>query len=75
MFNDYQYDGVFLPVAMAFNYNKINDFMREWSIHFQERQRKAIIDAEHIEWKLNWPFTCDDGRFEPSIHWRKADNK
>lgn len=71
MFNDYQYDGVFPPVAMAFNYNKINDFMREWAIHFQERQKKEISDAEYLEWKLNWPFTCDDGgRFEPSIHWR-----
>ncbi len=55
MFNDYQYDGVFPPVAMAFNYNKINDFMREWAIHFQERQKKEITDAEYIEWKLNWP--------------------
>ena len=71
MFNDYQYDGVFPPIAMAFNYNKINDFMREWAIHFQERQRKEITDAEYLEWKLNWPFTCDDGgRFEPSYKWR-----
>lgn len=73
MFNDYQYDGVFPPVALAFNYNKINDFMREWAFHFQERQKKEISDAEYFEWKLNWPFTCDDGgRFEPSIHWRKV---
>ena len=73
MFNDYQYDGVFPPVALALNYNKINDFMREWAYHFSERQKKEITADEYFEWKLNWPFTCDDGgRFEPSIHWRKV---
>lgn len=72
MFNDYQYDGVFPPVALALNYNKINDFMREWAYHFNERQKKEISADEYFEWKLNWPFTCDDGgRFEPSIQWRK----
>lgn len=40
LFNDYQYDGVFPPVALALNYNKINDFMREWAYHFNERQKK-----------------------------------
>jgi len=73
MYNDYQYDGVFPPVAIALNYNLINDFMREWAFRFQELREKGITRDEYFEWKLNWPFTCDDGgRFEPSIHWRKA---
>ena len=71
-FNDYYYDSIFPPVALAFNYSLINDFMREWAYHFEERQKKEISMAEYFEWKLNWPFTCDDGgRFEPSIQWRK----
>lgn len=75
MFNDYQYDGVFPPVALAFNYNKINDFMREWAFHFDERQKKDISREEYFEWKLNWPFTCDDGgRFEPSHQWRTVNS-
>lgn len=72
MFNDYHYDGVFPPVAMAFNYNLINDFMREWAIRFDELQNNIITRNEYFEWKINWPFTCDDGgRFEPSHKWRK----
>ena len=73
MYNDYQYGGVFPPIAIALNYNQINDFMREWAIRFQELSDKAITREEYFEWKINWPFTCDDGgRFEPSINWRKA---
>ena len=73
MFNDYQYDGIYPPVAIALNYTLINDFMREWAFRFQELQSKEITREEYFEWKINWPFTCDDGgRFEPSINWRKA---
>jgi len=73
MFNDYQYDGVFPPVAIALNYNMINDFMREWAFRYQELQNKEISRDEYFEWKLNWPSTCDDGgRFEPSFNWRKG---
>ena len=46
--------------------------MREWAIRFQELADNEITREEYFEWKINWPFTCDDGgRFEPSIHWRK----
>lgn len=73
MYNDYNYDSIFPPVALAFNYSLINDFMREWAYHFNERQKKEISNDEYFEWKLDWPFTCDDcGRFEPSILWRKS---
>ena len=73
MFNDYQLNSVYPPVALAFDYNLINDFMREWAYHFSERQNKQISNNEYFEWKLNWPYTCDDGgRFQPSIHWRKS---
>lgn len=73
MHNDYQYDGVYPPVAVALNYNMVNDFMREWAMRFQELINKDITHSEYFEWKINWPFTSDDGsRFEPSINWRKA---
>lgn len=36
MYNDCQHDGIFPPVAIALNYNQINDFMREWAIRFQK---------------------------------------
>lgn len=38
-----------------------------------ETLRKVASNNEYFEWKLNWPYTCDDGeRFQPSIHWRKS---
>ena len=76
MYNDTKYNSVFPPVAIALNYNLINDFMREWAIRFQELSNKEITREEYFEWKINWPFTCDDGgRFEPSIRWRKANKQ
>lgn len=73
MYNDCQYDGIFPPVAIALNYNQINDFMREWAIRFQELKKKDITREEYFEWKINWPYTCDDGgRFEPSIQWKNT---
>jgi len=73
--NDYNYNGVFPPVALAFDYNLANDFMREWAIRFNELSKKEITHDEYFEWKLNWPYTCDDGgRFEPSYQWRKVKN-
>lgn len=34
-----------------------------------------ITKDEYLEWKLNWPDTCDDcGRHEPMKRWRKAKN-
>lgn len=72
MYNDYQYYGIFPPVAIALNYNLVNDFMREWAIRFNEKRNKEITQAEYFEWKINWPATCDDGgRFEPSYKWRE----
>ncbi|MCD8377518.1 MAG: helix-turn-helix domain-containing protein [Candidatus Gastranaerophilales bacterium] len=71
-FNDYNFVGGYPPVALAFNYNLINDFMREWATRYSELKKKEITWQEYFEWKINWPATCDDGgRFEPSYQWRK----
>ena len=46
--------------------------MREWMIRKQELKNGEITDAEYLEWKLNWPDTCDDcGKCEPKKGWRK----
>lgn len=30
-----------------------------------------IAKDEYFEWKINWPYTCDDcGKFEPKKQWR-----
>lgn len=53
-YNDYQYGGVFPPVAIALNYNQINDFLREWAYYFEKRRSGKITADEYFEWKLNW---------------------
>ena len=59
------------PVGMWFNYGLVDEFMREWMIRKQELKNKEITDSEYLEWKLNWPDTCDDcGRFEPKKGWK-----
>lgn len=59
------------PVGMWFNYGRMDEFMREWMIRKQEWKNGEITDNEYLEWKLNWPDTCDDcGRNEPKKGWR-----
>lgn len=60
------------PVGMWFNYGLVNEFMREWMMRKQELRNGDITDAEYLEWKLNWPATCDDcGKCVPKKGWRK----
>ena len=60
------------PVGMWFKYGLVDEFMREWMIRKQELANKVINDLEYLEWKLNWPDTCDDcGKHSPKITWRK----
>ena len=59
------------PVGMWFNYGLVDEFMREWMMRKQELRNGEITDAEYLEWKLNWPDTCDDcGKCEPKKGWR-----
>ena len=51
----------------------MDEFMREWLMHKQERRNKKITDAEYLKWKLNWPDTCDDcEKCELKKGWRKV---
>lgn len=47
------------PVGMWFNYGLVDEFMREWMVRKQELANKEITEDEYLEWKLNWPNTCD----------------
>lgn len=59
-------------MAVSFHYKMIDDFFREWQIRKQELANKEITKEEYMEWKLNWPATCDDcGKYEPKYKWRK----
>ena len=59
------------PVGIWFNYGLVDEFMREWMIRKQELTNKEITEAEYLDWKLNWPDTCDDcEKFEAKKGWR-----
>jgi hypothetical protein len=60
------------PVGLWFNYGLVNDFMKEWVIRKEELKSGQITKDEYFEWKINWPYTCDDcGKHEPKKQWRK----
>lgn len=57
------------PVGIYFDYGIVNDFMIEWLKRKEELKAKEITNDEYLEWKLNWPGTCDSNR-KPQ-KWRK----
>ena len=60
------------PVGMYFQYGLVDEFMREWLLRQQELHAGEITRDEYLEWKLNWPHTCDDSKeSEYYIPWRK----
>jgi len=61
------------PIGIWFDYGIVNNFMTEWLKRKEELKAKEITNDEYLEWKLNWPSTCDDNK-KPKI-WRKAEDK
>ena len=60
------------PVCMWFDYGVLNDFLKEWVVRMDELKSGVITRDEYFEWKINWPYTCDDcGKYEPKKQWRK----
>lgn len=64
------------PMGMFFDYPILNRFIKEWALRKEEFKTGKITNDEYLEWKLNWPNTCDDcGKHSPSKSWRKANIK
>ncbi|MBQ9612158.1 MAG: helix-turn-helix transcriptional regulator [Lachnospiraceae bacterium] len=60
------------PFGFWMDYPLLNDFLAEWVFHKQELADGIITKEEYFEWKINWPYTCDDmGRRIPAKDWRK----
>ena len=54
------------------DYHLVQDLLREYKVRQDELHDGLIDEEEYLEWKLNWPRTCDDlGKFEPKKKWRK----
>lgn len=61
------------PMGLWFNDSLVNDFLREWSTRKEEFRKREITEDEYFEWKLNWPYTCDNGGLhEPKMQWRNG---
>ena len=46
--------------------------MHEWLLRQQELDAGEITRDEYFEWKLNWPYTCDDSKeSQYYVTWRK----
>ncbi|MHA9740118.1 helix-turn-helix domain-containing protein [Robinsoniella peoriensis] len=61
------------PVGIYFDYGIVNDFMREWLKRKEELKAKEITNDEYLEWKLNWPNTCDNNKNPKK--WRKTNDR
>ena len=60
------------PVGLWFKYGVVDDFMREWLVRKNELKTGEITREEYLEWKLNWPDTCDGcGIYNTKKRWRK----
>jgi len=58
--------------SVNFNSNLLDNFLKEWQQRKKDLADGVISKAEYMEWKVNWPQTCDDcGKFEPKKQWRK----
>jgi len=59
-------------ISIRFNSNLLDDFLSEWHQRKKDLADGVISKAEYMEWKVNWPQTCDDlGKSSPTKQWRK----
>lgn len=59
-------------IAVCFNYNILDSFMKEWKLRQDQLRAGEISREEYMEWKLNWPQTADDcGKHKATRPWRK----
>lgn len=60
------------PCGLWFDSQLLNGFIQEWLYHQQELKDGNITKDEYFEWKIGWPYTCDEcGKREPAKKWRK----
>jgi transcriptional regulator with XRE-family HTH domain len=58
--------------SVNFNSITLENLLKEWQQRKKDLANGLISKAEYMEWKINWPRTCDDcGKNEPSKKWRK----
>ena len=72
-FDEDDFNSYGTPIAVTFDYGLLNEFLMEWYVKKNELKTGVITPEEYFEWKINWPYTCDDmGRRIPAKDWRKS---
>ena len=62
------------PCGLWIDNPLLNGFMREWLYHQQELKENVITREEYFEWKIGWPYTCDEcGKRKPAKQWRRSE--
>ena len=58
-----------IDAASSYTFIKLKALLSE---NAYELKSGVITRDEYFEWKINWPYTCDDcGKYEPKKQWRK----
>lgn len=72
-YNQFNYLQPYPPIGISVSYELVNEFLHEWLTRQTELQNKEITKEEYFDWKINWPYSCDDnGKFEPTYKWRQS---
>ena len=58
-----------LHKSVQFNYFLLDEFFEEWALRKKELAEGIISKSEYLEWKLNWPNTCDS---VGKVKWRNS---
>ena len=62
------------PCGLWIDNPLLNSFIREWLSHQQELKENAITREEYFEWKIGWPYTCDEcEKRKPAKQWRRSE--
>lgn len=60
------------PCGLWIDSQLLNGFIREWIYRQQELKEERITKDEYFEWKICWPYTCDEcDRHNPAKKWRR----
>ena len=57
------------PIGITIKYNSVNEFMQEWYKRYVEYHENEITRDQYINWKLNWPNSCDNTR-DGHVDWK-----
>lgn len=71
-YNDSNYFNYNPPIGITVKYNLVNEFMQEWYIRYTEMKQGKITNEQYMNWKLNWPNSCDDTT-EGHVDWQNID--